>query len=71
MAQQNGIMTAYQLQKACDVQPSLAAKWYRNDLKMIGIDSLDRLCKVLKVTPNDLLQFVEEGDDEAKTEAVA
>lgn len=55
VAEDRGIMTAYQLQKLCDVHPSLAAKWFKNDLKMIGIDSLDLLCRKLNCTPNDLL----------------
>lgn len=61
MAEKRGITTAYQLQKAMDVSPSLAAKWWRNDMKMIGIDTLDRLCKLLKCRPNDILRF---GPDE-------
>jgi DNA-binding Xre family transcriptional regulator len=61
MAEKRGITTAYQLQKALDVSPSLAAKWMRNDMKMIGIDTLDRLCKLLKCKPNDILRY---GADE-------
>jgi DNA-binding Xre family transcriptional regulator len=57
MAERRGITTAYQLQKAMDVPPSLAAKWWSNEMKMIGIDTLDRLCKVLKCKPNDILRF--------------
>lgn len=55
VAQERGIMTAYQLQKLTGVHPSLAAKWYSNEIKMIGIDSLDLLCQKLNCTPNDLL----------------
>jgi DNA-binding Xre family transcriptional regulator len=57
VAMERGITTAYQLQKAAAVQPSLAAKWYRNDLKSIGIETLDLLCRVLNCMPNDLLQY--------------
>ena len=57
VAMDRGITTAYQLQKAAGVQPSLAAKWYRNDLESIGIESLDLLCRVLNCTPNDLLRY--------------
>ena len=56
-AEKRGITTAYQLQKATGVQPTVAARWFRNDLKMIGIDSLNRLCATLKCKPNDLLRF--------------
>lgn len=55
MAQKRGVMTAYQLQKLTGAQPSQAAKWYKNDLKAINIESLDLLCKKLDCTPNDLL----------------
>lgn len=61
--EKRGITTAYQLQKATDVQPTVAARWYRNGLKMIGIDSLDKLCGALKCKPNDLLRF--EPDSES------
>jgi DNA-binding Xre family transcriptional regulator len=60
MAEKRGITTAYQLQKAMEVPPSLAAKWWSNEMKMIGIDTLDRLCKVLRCKPNDLLRFSSE-----------
>lgn len=53
-----GITTAYQLQKATGVQPNLAAKWYRNDLKSIGIHSLNTLCDALNCLPSDLLVYV-------------
>lgn len=55
VAEERGVMTAYQLQKLTGVHPSLAAKWYKNDMKMIGIESLDLLCRKLNCTPNDLL----------------
>lgn len=57
MAEKRGITTAYQLQKALNVSPSLAAKWWRNDMKMIGIETLNSLCELLKCKPNDILRF--------------
>jgi DNA-binding Xre family transcriptional regulator len=56
-AEKRGITTAYQLQKATGVQPSMAAKWWKNDLEKIGIKTLDLLCTVLKCRPNDLLKY--------------
>lgn len=56
-ALKRGITTAYQLQKLTGAQPSLAAKWYRNDLKSIGIETLNTLCNALNCEPNDLLKF--------------
>lgn len=62
-AEKRGITTAYQLQKAAGVQPTVAARWFRNDLKMIGMDSLDRLCAILKCKPNDLLRYEPDSDE--------
>jgi putative transcriptional regulator len=56
-AQKRGITTAYQLQKAADVSPSVAQKWYSNILERIEIESLDKLCRVLKCKPNDLFRY--------------
>lgn len=55
VAQSKGIKTAYQLQKLTGVQATVAAKWYKNDLKSIAIDSLDLLCRKLDCSPNELL----------------
>jgi DNA-binding Xre family transcriptional regulator len=56
-AEARGIKTAYQLMKALNVSPSLAARWWRGDLKMIGIDTLNLLCEVLECLPNELLRY--------------
>ena len=63
-AQEKGLKTAYQLQKATGAQPSAAAKWYRNEMKAIGIETLDLLCRVLDCTPNDLLALSNEKPSE-------
>ncbi len=57
MAVRKGIKTAYQLQKVMNLQPSQAAKLYRNNLKMIGLDTLDSLCEALDCMPSDLLVY--------------
>ncbi len=57
MAVKKGIKTAYQLQKIMNLQPSQAAKLYRNDLKMIGLDTLNNLCDALNCMPSDLLVY--------------
>lgn len=57
MAEKRGITTAYQLQRATGAPPSMAAKWFRNDLKAIGIETLNLLCIKLNCKPNDLLKF--------------
>jgi excisionase family DNA binding protein len=57
IATKKGIKTAYQLQKLMNLQPSIAYKWFSNDLKMIGIESLNSLCKALDCLPSDLLVY--------------
>lgn len=62
IATKNGITTAYQLQKLLNIQPSLAAKWFANDLKMISFESLNALCKHFNCTPDDILVYVADAD---------
>jgi DNA-binding Xre family transcriptional regulator len=57
MAEKRGITTAYQLQRLTGAPPSMAAKWYRNEMKSIGIETLNLLCNALNCKPNDLLRF--------------
>ncbi len=54
-AEERGITTAYQLQKAMEVQPGMAARLWRGELKMIGLDTLDRLCDAIGCELCDLL----------------
>jgi hypothetical protein len=35
----------------------MAAKWFKNDLKMIGIESLNSLCEALDCEPSDILKY--------------
>ncbi len=55
-AEERGITTAYQLQKAMEVQPGMAARLWRGELKMIGLDTLDRLCDAIGCELGDLLK---------------
>jgi DNA-binding Xre family transcriptional regulator len=57
IATKKGIKTAYQLQKLMNLHPSIAYKWFSNDLKMIGIESLNSLCQALDCLPSDLLFY--------------
>lgn len=56
-AERCGIKNAYQLQKAMDVSPTIAARLWRGDFKKIGIDTLDGLCRVLRCQPNKLFKY--------------
>jgi DNA-binding Xre family transcriptional regulator len=62
-AEKCGITTAYQLQKAMDVSPTIAARLWRGDFKMIGVqDTLDGLCRVLRCQPDKLFRYVPDGE---------
>jgi DNA-binding Xre family transcriptional regulator len=65
LALKNGITTAYQLQTLLGIQPSLAAKWFANDLKMINFESLNTLCKYFNCVPTDILVYTVDDDGEA------
>jgi putative transcriptional regulator len=57
IAENKGIYSGYQLQKAMQIQPAQAYKWFNNDLKMIDVESLDKLCKFFDCMPSDLLVY--------------
>ena len=62
-AQKCGIENAYQLQKAMEVSPTLAARLWRGDFEMIGVqDTLDNLCRVLRCQPDKLLRYVPDAE---------
>ena len=52
-----GITTAYQLQKALGISPSVAAKLWKDDFEFISRTSLNRLCLLLKCPPSKLITF--------------
>ncbi len=57
IARKRGLTTAYQLQKALNIAPSVAAKLWSDDFEMISKTSLERLCRLLKTTPGELITF--------------
>jgi DNA-binding Xre family transcriptional regulator len=57
-AESCGITTAYQLQKALQVSPTLAARLWKGEFEMIGLVTLNKLCRVLRCQPNKLLRYV-------------
>ena len=63
MAEKRGITTAYQLQKLTELPPSMAARLFRDEVDMIALRTLDRLCTVLKCKPNDLLRYEPNTDE--------
>jgi len=54
-AEARGITTAYQLQKKMNVPPGTAARLWRGDMRMIGLDTIDALCEAIGCEPADLI----------------
>ena len=63
VCESRGITTAYQLQKALGVQPSVAARLYKGEFSKIDLRTLDKLCTVLKCQPHKLLHFTSNGSE--------
>jgi DNA-binding Xre family transcriptional regulator len=59
-AEARGITTAYQLQKRMSVPPGTAARLWRGDMRMIGLDTIDALCEAIGCEPADLIVRVNE-----------
>jgi DNA-binding Xre family transcriptional regulator len=57
IAKKRGIRTAYQLQKALNISPSVAAKLWTDDFELISRTSLERLCELLSVQPAKLITY--------------
>jgi DNA-binding Xre family transcriptional regulator len=57
-AEARGITTAYQLQKKMNVPPGTAARLWRGEMKMIGLDTIEALCEAIGCEPCDLIMRV-------------
>lgn len=60
MAEKRGMKHAHALEKAIDVSPTVAAKLWKGDFQMIGLGTLDKLCRVLRCPVGALLKYEEE-----------
>jgi excisionase family DNA binding protein len=59
LCQVAGITTAYQLQKKTDLSPSQAARLYKDAVEAMSLSVLEKLCDVLKCSPNDIFGYNE------------
>jgi DNA-binding Xre family transcriptional regulator len=64
IAEARGITTAYQLQKALGVAPSVAADLWNAGFKQISLTTLNKLCSVLKCQPNKILHHTSEENSQ-------
>jgi DNA-binding Xre family transcriptional regulator len=60
VAEARGITTAYQLQKRMNVPPGTAARLWRGEMRMIGLDTIDALCEAIGCEPADLIVRIQE-----------
>lgn len=58
IAESRGITTAYQLQKALDLYPSVASRLFNGTFKQISVETIDKLCTVLDVDAGELFRRV-------------
>ena len=57
IAKKRGLSTAYQLQKALNVSPSVAASLWKDEFELISKKTLERLCTALQTNPAQLISF--------------
>jgi DNA-binding Xre family transcriptional regulator len=57
MAERRGIKHAHALEKALGVSPTVAAKLWKGDFEMIGLGTLDKLCRALRCQVGSLLKY--------------
>jgi len=61
-AEKRGIKNAHQLGIALGVAPNVSARLWSGEFEKIGMDTLDKLCRVLRCQPDKLLKFVPDGE---------
>ena len=63
VALRQGIATAYELSKRTGVQVTSIYKIWSGEARMIGLDTLDKLCTVLNVMPGQLFDMLPPSPD--------
>jgi len=64
-----GIKTAYQLQKAAQLAPSTASRFYKNNVTKLTIDALGKLCDALDCDAGILFPRMKEKRSDLKSKA--
>jgi DNA-binding Xre family transcriptional regulator len=57
LAARNGYKTAYALQKALDISPTMASRLYKGNFDKIGIGTIDKLCDLFHCQPDAFLEY--------------
>ncbi len=61
VAKKNGLKSAYALQKALDVSPTIASRLWKGEFQKIGVNTLDKLCEQFKCQPSAFFEFWKDG----------
>jgi len=69
VAMSRGITTAYQLQKALESHPAMAARLWKGNMDRIGLQTIDALCEALDCEPGDLIVRVKASSDGKRKKA--
>jgi DNA-binding Xre family transcriptional regulator len=62
VAEKEGIASAYELSMKTGVHVTSMYKIWSGEARMIGLDTLDKLCTVLNVKPGQLFEHIAEPD---------
>ncbi len=69
VAMSRGIITAYQLQKALESHPAMAARLWKGNMDRIGLQTIDALCEALDCEPGDLIVRVKASSEGKRKKA--
>lgn len=62
VAEKKGISTAYQLQIAANLSPTVAASLWKGEASRLSLQTINALCTALKCTPGNLFQYERDGE---------
>ncbi len=57
VAGKNGLKSAYALQKALNISPTMASRLWKGEFDKIGIGTLEKLCEYFYCQPDEFLEY--------------
>jgi DNA-binding Xre family transcriptional regulator len=60
LAIKRGYKNAHKLQLALGVSPTLASNLWKGTMRRVDLNTLDKLCKLLRVSPGKLFEYDDE-----------
>lgn len=64
IAERKGYKNANQLGAALEVAPNVASRLWNGQFEMVGVGTLDKLCRVLRCQPGKLLYYRPDSGNE-------